>query len=51
MTMSWVIEEMFQDIVSSHETEFQPFLDVYRITEVSTKYTGFDLTEQLKRTL
>lgn len=43
--------EMFQDIVSSHETEFQPFLDVYRITEVSTKYTGFDLTEQLKRTL
>ena len=43
--------EKFQDCISSHEAEFQPFLDVYRITEVSTKYTGFSLTDPLKNTL
>lgn len=43
--------ERFQNTVCRHETEIQPFLDVYRILEVSTKYTGFSLTEALKRTL
>ena len=43
--------ERFQEYISSHETEFQPFLDVYRITEVSSKYTGFCLTGPLKNTL
>ncbi len=43
--------ERFQECISRHEAEFQPFLDVYRITEVSSKYTGFHLTESLKNTL
>lgn len=43
--------EKFQDCISRQETSFQPFLDVYRITEVSSKYTGFCLPEPLKRTL
>lgn len=43
--------EEFQGFVCRHEAEFQPFLDVYRITEVSSKYTGFLLTDSLKATL
>lgn len=43
--------DQFQHLICSLETQYQPFLDVYRITEVSSKYTGFKLTEALKKTL
>ena len=41
----------FQNMVCERETEFQDCLDVYRVTEVSTKYTGFRLEEPLVSTL
>ena len=31
----------FHDFICSHELDFQKALDVYRVIEVSTKYTGF----------
>ena len=31
----------FLHMISEHEPEFQPYLDVYRIREVSLKFTGF----------
>ena len=31
------------DHIRRHEMEFQPYLDVYRVLEVATKYTGFTL--------
>lgn len=33
----------FHDFICSHELEFQKALDVYRIIEVSTNYTGFPI--------
>ena len=41
----------FQHMICERETEFQECLDVYRVTEVSTKYTGFLLEEPLISTL
>lgn len=41
----------FQHMICERETEFQECLDVYRVTEVSTKYTGFQLEEPLISTL
>lgn len=41
----------FQHMICERETEFQECLDVYRVTEVSSKYTGFRLEEQLVNTL
>lgn len=41
----------FQHMICEHETEFQECLDVYRVTEVSAKYTGFQLEEPLVGTL
>lgn len=41
----------FQHMICEMEPCFQQCLDVYRITEVSTKYTGFCLEERLSRTL
>lgn len=35
--------DSFMKFIRYHETEFQPYLDVYRVLEVGTKYTGFDL--------
>ena len=29
--------------IREHETQYQPYLDVYRVLEVATKYTGFVL--------
>lgn len=29
--------------IREHETQYQPYLDVYRVLEVATKYTGFAL--------
>lgn len=31
------------NFIRMHEPEFQPYLDVYRVLEVGTKYTGFSL--------
>ena len=31
----------FRDLICRAEPEFQPFLDVYRVLEVTQKYTGF----------
>lgn len=36
----------FHSYICGHEQDFQPYLDVYRITEVSTKYTGFSLDQK-----
>lgn len=33
----------FREYICSHEEEFQSALDVYRVVEVSTKYTGFPI--------
>lgn len=33
----------FMNFIRMHEPEFQPYLDVYRVLEVGTKYTGFSL--------
>lgn len=41
----------FQQLICEKETEFQSCLDVYRITEVSSKYTGFQLESRLAATL
>ena len=41
----------FQQMICQQEIEFQECLDVYRVTEVSSKYTGFHLEEQLCSTL
>lgn len=41
----------FQRMVCEKERSFQECLDVYRITEVSCKYTGFHLEEHLAKTL
>lgn len=41
----------FLQTICSHEIEFQPCLDVYRITEVSSKYTGFQPKRDLINTL
>ncbi|WP_242984584.1 DUF4838 domain-containing protein [Clostridium sp. chh4-2] len=41
----------FQQLICEKETEFQSCLDVYRITEVSSKYTGFHLESRLAATL
>lgn len=35
--------ERFRDCICQAEPEFQPWLDVYRILEVTQKYTGFHL--------
>ena len=35
-----------RDLICKNELEYQPFLDVYRILEVTRKYTGFPLTEE-----
>lgn len=43
--------QYFQRMICEHEMEFQECLDVYRVTEVATKYTGFHLDEQLIATL
>ena len=41
----------FQNWICKNELSFQSCLDVYRISEVSTKYTGFVLEERLQNTL
>ncbi|MFR1831642.1 MAG: DUF4838 domain-containing protein [Lachnospiraceae bacterium] len=41
----------FQNWICQNESSFQSCLDVYRVSEVSTKYTGFLLEEPLKNTL
>lgn len=41
----------FQNWVCENELRYQPCLDVYRISEVSTKYTGFLLEDHLRNTL
>lgn len=41
----------FQNWICKNESSFQSCLDVYRVSEVSTKYTGFLLEEALKNTL
>ena len=41
----------FQNWICENELFFQSCLDVYRISEVSTKYTGFVLEERLQNTL
>lgn len=41
----------FQEWICRNETAFQSCLDVYRVSEVSTKYTGFLLEEPLQNTL
>lgn len=33
----------FMTYIREKETQFQPYLDVYRVLEVATKYTGFTL--------
>lgn len=38
----------FCEEICKHEAEFQPYLDVYRITEVSQKYTGFSSPDSTK---
>ena len=40
---SRVLYETFRDCICRAEPEFQPWLDVYRILEVTQKYTGFHL--------
>lgn len=35
----------FCSYIQQNEQTYQPVLDVYRVIEVATKYTGFDLTE------
>ena len=37
----------FREEICKGEDEFQPYLDVYRITEVSQKYTGFSFPENV----
>ena len=37
----------FRDFICRAEPEFQPFLDVYRVLEVTQKYTGFPKTGPL----
>ena len=37
----------FRDLICRAEPEFQPFLDVYRVLEVTQKYTGFPKTGPL----
>lgn len=37
--------QAFHSYICGHEQDFQPYLDVYRITEVATKYTGFSLNQ------
>lgn len=41
----------FQEFICRNEMEFQGCLDVYRVTEVTAKYTGFALNERLRKTL
>ena len=31
------------EYIRNAELDFQPYLDVYRVLEVATKYTGFSL--------
>ncbi|HFR3449448.1 TPA: DUF4838 domain-containing protein, partial [Streptococcus suis] len=33
----------FLDYIRNHESDFQPYLDVYRIIEVAKNYAGFKL--------
>lgn len=33
--------QAFQDLICENEPDFQPFLDVYRVLEVTETYTGF----------
>ncbi len=33
--------QRFLEVICEHETAFQPYLDVYRIREVTANYTGF----------
>ena len=35
-----------RDLICKNEQKYQPYLDVYRILEVTRKYTGFPLTEE-----
>ena len=35
-----------RDLICRNEQKYQPFLDVYRILEVTKKYTGFPLSEE-----
>lgn len=35
--------QSFMDYIRKEELSFQPYLDVYRVLEVATKYTGFTL--------
>ena len=42
---SKIANDLFKDFkgfISDNETKYQKNLDVYRIIEVSTKYTGFN---------
>lgn len=41
----------FQTMICQNELAFQSCLDVYRVSEVATKYTGFQLEEVLMKTL
>lgn len=41
----------FQEMICRNECSFQSCLDVYRVSEVATKYTGFQLEEALRNTL
>lgn len=38
-----ILWQNFMSYVRTHELQFQAYLDVYRILEVATKYTGFTL--------
>lgn len=42
-TIAQTYYEEFTRLIQSHESDFQEAFDVYRIIEVSTKYTGFSL--------
>ena len=46
-----LIWRSFQNWVCENELSYQSCLDVYRISEVSTKYTGFVLEDYLRNTL
>ena len=35
-----------RDLICKNEQKYQPYLDVYRILEVTRKYTGFPLSEE-----
>ena len=35
-----------RELICQNEQKYQPFLDVYRVLEVTRKYTGFPLSEE-----